>query len=82
MEIKYGRADQKIKINKMRNKKNTFPYQDYESIPAWKILGQAIEELERNKDLIIQTDKRYIIGFILKEFVKNVIVELNQTNQP
>jgi len=48
-------------------KSKSFPYQQFEAFLAWDIMEQAIEELERNKDVIVQTDKRYVIGYILKK---------------
>ena len=51
----------------MRNKE--FPYQKYLSNPAWQTVDHAIERLASNADLIEKTERRYIVGFILKQLV-------------
>jgi hypothetical protein len=55
-------------------KTKTFPYEEFERVPAWAILEQAIASLVRNKDLVEQTDRRYIVGFLIKKLNENGIL--------
>ncbi len=48
----------------MKTKKNA--YQEFEGLPAWAVIEQAIESLVQNKDLIEQTDRRYIVGLLVR----------------
>jgi hypothetical protein len=47
------------------------PYREFENLAAWPIIEQAIGKLVRNKDLIEQTDRRYIVGFVVKALSDN-----------
>jgi hypothetical protein len=47
-------------------KRNKFAYQEFEEMPVWPVVDQAIESLVQNKDLIEQTDRRYVVGFLIK----------------
>jgi hypothetical protein len=42
------------------------PYEEYENLEAWQAVKKAIEDLERNKDIILSTKKEHIIGYIVK----------------
>jgi hypothetical protein len=42
------------------------PYQQYEKLPIWKALDNAVSELVRNGDLEEQTAREYIIGYLAK----------------
>lgn len=46
-------------------------YANFETHSYWKIIEDAITELEENKDLILQTKKEYVCGFIVKQLVKS-----------
>jgi hypothetical protein len=43
-----------------------FPYEAFEGSPAWIIVETAIRDLVENKDLIEQTDRRYVVGLIVE----------------
>jgi hypothetical protein len=42
------------------------PYAAFEGTPVWVTLNQAIEELVENNDLVEQTNRNYIVGFLCK----------------
>ena len=42
---------------------------------AWKILAQALKDLEDNKDIIRKTAPEYIIGYLLKSLHNEGLLE-------
>jgi len=44
----------------------TNPYIAYEGTENWTALNQAIDELVTNSDLVEQTDRAYIVGYLCK----------------
>jgi|GEM_PF-1649350 hypothetical protein len=46
--------------------KDDHPYQDYESLPVWNVLNNAIEDLIQNQDILEQTKRELIVGFLCK----------------
>ena len=40
------------------------PYSEYESDPLWPLLNKAINDLVDNGDLIEQTDRAYVVGYL------------------
>jgi len=46
------------------------PYVAYEGTRNLKVLDRAIDELITNSDLIEQTDRAYIVGFLCKALEK------------
>lgn len=47
-------------------KTTNFPYEAFEGSPAWMVVETAIRDLVENKDLIEQTDRRYVVGLIVE----------------
>ena len=47
------------------------PYSDYEGTKNWKLLDQAIDELVTNSDLIEQTNRAYIVGYLCKSLAED-----------
>jgi hypothetical protein len=45
----------------------TSPYEIYRGTPAWKILDKAIADLVENTDIVEQTRRDYIVGYICKK---------------
>lgn len=45
------------------------PYTKYESHPLWKIIERAIDDLVENSDLVEQTAREYIVGYICKKIL-------------
>ena len=52
-------------------KPDTFPYSEFQNTPAWEVLENAIERLVINNDLVERTNRRYIVGSILKTLNEN-----------
>lgn len=52
-----------------------YPYKKLETHPAWNILEQAIADLVDNDDIIEQTPREYIVGYILKVLKRNDILK-------
>jgi hypothetical protein len=44
-----------------------FPYEEFMHYPAWRVLQDALLDLESNKDLELRTDSRYVVGFLIKK---------------
>jgi hypothetical protein len=47
------------------------PYSEFEKSKAWKVFDRAISELEKNRDLQITTERKYVIGFLCKQFAEH-----------
>ncbi len=47
-----------------------FPYAKYEKTEIWNAVEQAVSELVRNQDLIIQTGKKYMVGYICQLLIE------------
>lgn len=62
MGRKSGRTAPKTK---QRNER-VGAYQKYAESPQWKILEKAIDNLVKNRDLIEQTSRDCIIGYLVK----------------
>ena len=45
---------------------NSYPYQKYEITDNWKVIERAVSDLVENGDLITQTDRKYVVGYICK----------------
>ena len=48
-------------------KNNKIPYKSFERLVAWPVIEDAIKSLVDNKDIIEQTDRRYIVGYLVKQ---------------
>ena len=42
------------------------PYVQFEGTKAWQVIDAALTALVKNKDVIEQTDRRYIVGSLCK----------------
>jgi hypothetical protein len=47
-----------------------FPYRQYMSHPAWRVLEEALNDLESNDDLELRTAARYVIGYLVMQLSK------------
>lgn len=45
---------------------NDYPYQKYEATKNWEVVERAVNALVENGDLIEQTNRKYIVGYICK----------------
>ena len=46
------------------------PYADMMALPEYAVLDQAIEDLIENKDIVLQTPKRYVVGYLVSALKK------------
>ncbi|MEI7833886.1 MAG: hypothetical protein WCJ56_11905 [bacterium] len=53
------------------------PYEEYENSELWIIVEKALEELVRNKDIILCTRKEYIIGYLLKSIMNSEEIDID-----
>jgi len=51
--------------------KKNHPYRSYEKTLAWKIVDEAIDTLVDNRDLIEQTARTHIVGYVVKQLVES-----------
>ena len=51
-----------------------FPYKDSMTHPAWVVIAKALQELESNSDLELQTPSRYVIGYLLQALEKKSLL--------
>lgn len=65
MAIKSGREGRRIKT-KNKDMVLSHPYQQYMTEPIWHVVSAGIEDLVNNGDLIEQTDRNYIVGYLCK----------------
>ena len=42
------------------------PYKEYEQTYLWELIDNAVNDLEKNQDIVLTTQKEYIIGYICK----------------
>lgn len=54
------------------------PYIKYENSLEWKVIHRGINELIKNKDLELQTEKKYIIGYLCMKLEKAKLKTLNK----
>jgi hypothetical protein len=52
------------------------PYMQYEHSSLWKIIEKAIEELIINQDLVLETRKEYVIGYICQAIERKQAVKI------
>jgi hypothetical protein len=51
----------------MKNEPIEFPYKKYRGTAIWKRVNKAVRELVANRDIVEQTPREYIVGYICKE---------------
>ena len=59
----------------MKTKFKEFPYNQFQATETWSVVDNAIKQLAENKDLVETTDRRYIVGFILKQLDNNKLLK-------
>jgi len=58
--------------------KNKHPYQEFEALPVWAVLGRGIEELRANGDIEEKTARRYIVGYLAKMLHESGLIVAEQ----
>jgi len=48
-------------------------YAAYKTAPEWKVLDNAIQQLVTNQDIVEQTDRAYIVGFLVAALAERKI---------
>jgi len=51
-----------------------FPYRHLMKHPAWAAVNRAVEELESNSDLELQTARQYVVGYLVQQLVENGLI--------
>jgi hypothetical protein len=59
----------------MKTKFREFQYNQLQATETWSVVDDAIKQLAENKDLVETTDRRYIVGFILKQLDDNKLLK-------
>jgi hypothetical protein len=44
-----------------------FPYEEFRGTANWRLLEDALRELVENRDLVEQTHRDYIVGYLCKK---------------
>lgn len=50
---------------KTRTKHRRHPYMDLENTLEWEMIYKAVEDLILNQDIILQTQKEYVVGYLV-----------------
>ena len=56
--------------NKNKRSAMAHPYEDQEATDLWKLLDRCIQQLEENSDLKLQTDRRYVVGYLCQQLTE------------
>lgn len=48
----------------------SFPYSEFKGTKEWQVLSRAISALERNQDVVLQTKKEYVVGYLASKLAK------------
>jgi len=54
--------------------KPNHPYKSLEGQPVWSVLEQAIRDLVDNQDILEQTSRAHIVGYVAKRLVESGVV--------
>ena len=49
------------------------PYKKYEGSILWEVINNSVNKLINNSDIIEQTKREYIVGFICSEIYKKLL---------
>jgi hypothetical protein len=55
------------RVEKQKQMKIKYPYSELEKTAAWVVIDKIIGDLVENKDIIEQTDRKYIAGYLIRE---------------
>jgi len=47
-------------------KKKSFAYDNLDGVPVWVVIENTIESLVKNGDLVEKTDRRHLVGLLVK----------------
>lgn len=57
------------------------PYKTLMSLYAWDVIEKTLNDLGRNQDLVLQTSKEYVIGYLLQELINAEIISDDSTGR-
>lgn len=57
------------------------PFAQYKEHAAWKVLDQAIEDLVENQDIVETTVRKFIVGYLIKQLVKNDLLKASKIGE-
>lgn len=43
------------------------PYEQYRSLPQWRLIDKAVADLVKNGDIVELTPRHYIVGYLVKK---------------
>jgi hypothetical protein len=54
-------------------------YEKHRDSPLWKALARAVEALEKNSDVVIQTDRDHVIGYLAECMIRSISTSENRS---
>ncbi len=48
------------------------PYSQYENTSLWLAVEKALSDMKENRDIVITTDERYVIGYFVKALATTI----------
>ena len=58
--------------------KKNLPYSQFAETKLWKVVDKAIADLEKNQDLELRTNRKYVIGYLCEKVSGQKIVFKNK----
>jgi hypothetical protein len=46
------------------------PYQEFENTTLWHLIDNALQALETNRDIKIETNRSYVIGYLVSNIIR------------
>ncbi len=56
------------------------PYEEFKPTVYWEVISKALEDLEKNRDINITTNREYVIGSLVKEIMTVMTKENTSAN--
>lgn len=47
------------------------PYEELERTPLWRVVESSIEDLVANRDVLENTSREHIVGYIVKKLIES-----------
>ncbi len=54
----------------MNRNNEDFPYKDLIDHPLWSVIDKALDDLIKNKDVLVSTPRKYVIGYLLQSILE------------
>lgn len=62
-------------MTKITTTSSPHPYAAYEGSEVWRALRKCLDDLEKNGDIEVKTDRRLVIGYMSKLLVKRHVAQ-------